>query len=929
MIEAKKKLFNLHDKMKKLNKPENKNNYKLQLKKYRKLLKNNTNDNEKEKIKAIDNIKSASEFYRDLTFKEDSIGVLKDKNVNSDTTRETLPGQDTLKALYKTHFPAHTYTMKTIYNNFKSISTESLTHQYREYITLSNLKSAFQGFDNKKSPGPDGLKPILLKHLPNNILKILLVIYKTCIALHYTPIKWKATKVIFIPKNDKDAYDIPKNFRPVSLSNYLLKTLERLLGWHMNEQLKLFPIHQHQHGFCSDKSTESAISNVINYIENHTQTPKQHCVAISLDIQAAFDSIDPKAIRDSLLKHGGQRDMIIWYFNYLTHRDLESTFHNETFKATTLVGFPQGGVVSADFWKIVFDPAIQIINNKQVTGYGYADDLILLRGGINHNTSLNYLQSTLDKLIKWGQTCSLKFNPQKTMAVIFGKRNKIPPSTKLLRVYIDNKQINFVENIKYLGVTLDPELNWKTHKQNVIKQAKKNIMMVNAKIKQTCGLNPELARWVFVGVIRPKLCYASLLWAHTINSQKDKNTLEKLNRLALLTFNPVRNTIATNSLEVIYNVMPLDIHLKMTAIMLHVRLYKILTTNIETSNNKGHLGYWTKLCEQFQLNYPLTDKCKDTIWTHNYSVQVHEFKSNEYKQALTPSEINIFTDGSKTKQGVGAGLAIYKQGQLIKEDSFSLPHNATIFQAEIQAIRQSIRAASKSKPKYIKIFSDSQAALQEIDNFNITSTLVRDTIMELNTLGRNSKKLSLIWIKAHVQHKGNEKADALAKQGTILATHETEWIRTPLADNTVKQTIKGMFHSSWQIRWSEDESFARHTKVFLSNIQPNISKSLLKLSPTELTNIIHAITSHNNLKYFSNKLNNLNDVKCRLCNEDNTIETFQHILNECPITHMTRQRLLQGRQITSQSKWNPQTILQFLKTNKVWKLFRQELRLTI
>ena len=64
----------------------------------------------------------------------------------------------------------------------------------------------------------------------------------------------------------------------------------------------------------------------------------------------------------------------------------------------------------------------------------------------------------------------------------------------------------------------------------------------------------------------------------------------------------------------------------------------------------------------------------------------------------------------------------------------------------------------------------------------------------------------------------------------------------------VKQTIKGMFHSSWQIRWSEDEKIARHTKVFLHNIQPNTSKSLLKLSPSELTNIIHAITGYNNLK---------------------------------------------------------------------------------
>ena len=117
----------------------------------------------------------------------------------------------------------------------------------------------------------------------------------------------------------------------------------------MNEMLVTNPIHAHQHGFCSDKSTESAISNTVDYIESKILTSNKHCVGISLDIQAAFDSITPEVIKEALLRHGGDSQLIQWYYNYLKHRNLTLTLQNETYSGSNALGFPQGGVVSADF----------------------------------------------------------------------------------------------------------------------------------------------------------------------------------------------------------------------------------------------------------------------------------------------------------------------------------------------------------------------------------------------------------------------------------------------------------------------------------------------------------------------------------------------------------------------------------------------------
>ena len=86
-------------------------------------------------------------------------------------------------------------------------------------------------------------------------MTVLEIIYKSSIHLGYTPKAWKKTKVIFIAKPGKEAYDKPNSFRPISPSNYLLKGLERLVGWKMDLALKANPLHHKQHGFLLGKST--------------------------------------------------------------------------------------------------------------------------------------------------------------------------------------------------------------------------------------------------------------------------------------------------------------------------------------------------------------------------------------------------------------------------------------------------------------------------------------------------------------------------------------------------------------------------------------------------------------------------------------------------------------------------------------------------
>ena len=79
----------------------------------------------------------------------------------------------------------------------------------------------------------------------------------------------------------------------------------------------------------------------------------------------------------------------------------------------------------------------------------------------------------------------------------------------------------------------------------------------------------------------------------------------------------------------------------------------------------------------------------------------------------------------------------------------------------------------------------------------ISSTLVKDCTKELNKLSRHNK-VTLQWIKAHVGHLGNEKADELAKKGALAKVSGPEPF-LPISSTLVKTNLKRKFTSIWKV----------------------------------------------------------------------------------------------------------------------------------
>ena len=214
-------------------------------------------------------------------------------------------------------------------------------------------------------------------------------------------------------------------------------------------------MHDRQHGFRKNKSTASAISDTVNYIEKHMANDED-VIGVSLDIQAAFDTIQPLAIKQALHNHNLDDKLVDWYYNFLTLRHLITEHYGVTYEGIG-IGFPQGGVCSAKFWIIAFNEAINIINQFGALGIGFADDcsILLHRKHINH--AMGLIQRIVDQLVAWGGTMGLAFNPTKTVCIQFTRSKDKTRKTLRNNLRINGAEIPLSIETRYLGVQSTPK----------------------------------------------------------------------------------------------------------------------------------------------------------------------------------------------------------------------------------------------------------------------------------------------------------------------------------------------------------------------------------------------------------------------------------------------------------------------------------------
>ena len=254
-------------------------------------------------------------------------------------------------------------------------------------------------------------------------------------------------------------------------------------------------------------------------------------------------------------------------------------------------------------------------------------------------------------------------------------------------------------------------------------------------------------------------------------------------------------------------------------------------------------------------------------------------------------DLIIYTDGSKEEDRVGAAWALTAGDMVLAEEAYRLNDEATVFQAEVAAIREALvylNSQEKYKKATVQIRSDSQAAIAAILKTMHKSKLTRDCAGQL-AVAQDERPVQIAWIKGHADHTGNELADVLAKQGNSKPYDGR--MEVPVPVRYAKRVVEEFYYSSWQRQW-EAETKCTHTREMFPTVNRGKLKQLLRMNRKQLAILIEAATGHGLVAYHLAHWKSSVDPTCKLCLEDD--EKFTHLLHECPALWREQQEM-QGR----------------------------------
>ncbi len=434
----------------------------------------------------------------------------------------------------------------------------------------------------------------MLKAEKKKFSKLLLNLINDTLLGSIFPDILKTAKVIPIfKKGDKTN---PNNYIPISLLPVFSKVLEKAINNQITEKLNNYHIiDDNQYGFRTEHSTEDAVIKFVDYIEKAKLSHK-YVVSIHIDVSKAFDSCNHDIMAKKLRNIGLNGQSLELIKSYMKDR-IQELWISKTKGGRFVIniGVGQGTVLGPTLFKIYI---MDMYLATTLFSLRFADDSNFVGHGNNREDTEQFISRELEKLHSWFCKNKLTLHPDKSRIIIHTK-------DKLVNIKLGNRNLMRCgyglqeEGVKFLGVVIDENLDWKLQVNQVKKKiGKGNYILWRYRNK----LSVNMKRTIYESFIRTHLTYCLSVWG-----AKKTGALNELKKQIKKTWSKIgQRRQHTNKRLMDNKILKLEDELKIAEVKLIWRWLK----------NKIPFGLRDIIAERNSVNLRNRQFIRERNWRH-------------------------------------------------------------------------------------------------------------------------------------------------------------------------------------------------------------------------------------------------------------------------------------------------------------------------